>query len=406
MTSIDFLHPLESGTREEGLRRFLALLPKVIERLDPKNPEHLGTLDGLKLMHRITTHGSTKPWPDRFAMEAAAILITQDNPDVLTIADQKSGMNAILTKMKVLERKQRKMDEASDGPSPIPYWRGKHEVKFATSARNGKAVSTQFQIGLRRQGAFRSQGARIDADGTKTEMPATHTVEIFDRFVHTNKEPEYYLGMLDNVGDLMARIAAWRDEGMRRAKNIDQYLTVVVFFSIMGSKIIHPFFDGNGRAFEAQIIKDLHLIGYPVDRMPYLTEYEPMAKNALETISNEYLHAFMQKHKIPYIPHSYLPEVQMNPKLRRAYTHMLSNAIRTDIGAGIPDGYLGDLVINAVNTLKMSLSRDVGTHASTGTSWGPPPESPFYIGRVYYDIEAPHIKEQGDAAPKPVRTRE
>ena len=298
MSDMPQFYPLESGTRPEGLKRFLKLLPLFIKRLDPAEPNHLSTIDGLKLAHRIMTYNSTKPWPSAFPLDAAVKLVVHDNPHVLTNADSRAAVGAIQTKFRVLERRAHSEKDATD-PHKRPFWRGPIEVKFSSSVLGGKATSARFTLDMRRRGAFRSLGERELPDGSKQKMPAVHTVEIFDQFEHSTREPEFYLGMLDDVDDLMRRLCAWRDETIQHAKNIDEYLATIVFFSILGAKIIHPFFDGNGRAFEAQMIKDLHMIGYPVTDMPGLFESDILSQNVLAGISNTFLDQMMQDNRIP-----------------------------------------------------------------------------------------------------------
>jgi hypothetical protein len=405
MSDIPQFHPLESGTRPEGLKRFLRLLPQFIERLDPSKPDHLSTVDGLKLGHRIMTYNSTKPWPHAFPLDAAIKLTTHGNPHIRTDADSRAALGAVQTKFRVLERQARTAKDATD-PHKKPFWRGPIEVKFASSVFGGKATSARFTLDMRRRGAFRTLGERELPDGSKQKMPAVHTVEIFDQFEQSTGEPEFYVGMLDDVEDLMQRLCAWRDEAIKQAKNIDEYLATVVFFSILGAKVIHPFFDGNGRAFEAQMIKDLHVIGYPVADMPGLFESEVLSQNVLAGISNMFLDQMMQDNKIPYIPKSKLAEVEMHPGLSKAYTRMLSGAIRNLINQGIPKrGDYAHMIASGVTLMKMSLSRQIAEHAARGIEWGPPAASPFAIPKDFYQEHLQMLRDSIAQAGEPVRTR-
>ncbi len=405
MPDIPQFYPLESGTRPEGLKRFLNLLPQFIKRLDPTEPNHLSTVDGIKLAHRIMTYNSTKPWPNPFPLDAAVKLAVYDNPHVQTHADSRAATAAVETKFRVLERQARSAKDAAD-PHKKPFWRGPIEVKFSSSVLGGKATSARFTLDMRRRGAFRSLGERELPDGSKQKMPAVHTVEIFDQFEQSAREPEFYLGMLDDVEDLMQRLCAWRDEAIRQAKNIDEYLATIVFFSILGAKVVHPFFDGNGRAFEAQMIKDLHVIGYPVTGMPGLSESEVLSDNVLAGISNIFLDQMMQDNKIPYIPKSKLAEVEAHPGLSKSYTRMLSGAIRNHINQGIPKrGDYAHMIASGVTLMKMSLSRQIAEHAARGIGWGPQADSPFAIPKDFYQENLQMLRDSIAQAGEPVRKR-
>ena len=362
-------HLLSSDNKKENLKKFIDCIPALLQK-------DLPSKRSLPLMHRLVTAGKHPEWERDWVLGTLSELVTQEHPQAQTIKDMKAAENNIDVYLRSAFRK---------GPQA---WRGTKEIRFASTALGGKAASALIQPAMLRRGHLRKLGERTLSGETKDIFAHIET-PMSGLSGEAGTPDGIYVGTTEKVDELFNDLCDKCDELYKQAKTLDEYLEVVVFMSLMGSGVIHPFFDGNGRAFAAKLVYDLHKIGYPLKEVPGIGEIEPsLADLALDGVSAQFTSNFASAHGPGLVRTHMINAFLSDAKMRKDYMHQMHDAISAQIKNGAPkDGYLGHLIFSGVEILKLCLSREVMKAQERGEHFGPSADSPFYIGPEKYRDE-------------------
>jgi hypothetical protein len=369
MVSEEFFYPISSEKKAEGAKKFLAYLPRFLQR-------DLPSKQAVPLMHRIATVGELPVWPESLVEILLTELATRENPDLAQEKDKKDATNNLKTYLRHVFRK-----------TP-DKWRQPKVIKFSSSGKGGKASSVEIRPTALRRGHFRSVGGRTREGGASETIFTSHLTPIFTDA--SEKEIEsVYIGPVYKLDEQFNSLCDRCDKLTREAKTLDEHLKVIVFMQLMGASVLHPFFDGNGRAFNAKLIYDLNKLGFPVKEMPTLPEFdEKLAVNPFEDTSRLFLSEFLVQHALGLVRPNMVNVVVNTPHIYKGYMQGLHDAIAAQIQEGPPKDETLDLLLqNGVNIVKVYLSREAGRAEKRGESFGPPTGDPLHVDRALYSQE-------------------
>lgn len=147
----------------------------------------------------------------------------------------------------------------------------------------------------------------------------------------SNGEPAHvYRGLSTGLREVYAALCDTHDERMRNAQTLDDQIKAEAFFQIVGTRAVHPFFDGNGRTFLTHLALTLGRFGHPV------SDYQTLSRLArgLTTITNQLLERILDDTHVGFL--SELDSMMLNIKLPKRQGHMaklragLDHAIHTN----------------------------------------------------------------------------
>lgn len=316
------MYPIPSDNKAEGWQRFLNHRDLLLERAYPSDRE-------VKILHRLTTSGvKLPPFSDFMRAMAAVSILCDDMTD--EIHDEIA--TAVM--------------EIGDGKEVI-----------ARAERGELYGETKVRVEQLRRGHLRQYGKKQTQDGTWHTVYAPHNKPFF-----TEEGEIAYLGLTSELGSVFAELCAAYDSLREEVKDrpIGIKLEVMAFFQLWGASVIHPFYDGNGRAFSSKLVLDLNRAGIKTDKMPELGEINPdLADNALAVAGEHFLQMVLQLNNIPMFTTEELPHVMNRPEYLRQYMTYLREAIRSGIANGVSQqSPYYPLIDSSREALMLSLSKD------------------------------------------------
>lgn len=121
---------------------------------------------------------------------------------------------------------------------------------------------TGLQLETRTTGVLRTLGTRTFASGEKETVYASHTCTF-------GGDAENLRGYLSFSSDLQRdhlffyeKLCGLFDEKMKAARTLEEKLKAIAWFQIVGTRLIHPPWDGTGRTFSAHLDLTLARIGF------------------------------------------------------------------------------------------------------------------------------------------------
>lgn len=212
--------------------------------------------------------------------------------------------------------------------------------------------NSRCKVSMPRRGNCRRYGYRIRENGHE-RIYAPHGKPINDGL---------FVGLSENLEEVFQLLCSKFEqlEQENAGQDLDTRLKVIIFLQLWGASIIHPFFDGNGRAFGAKLVLDLNRLGITLDKIPELGEINPdLGGNALALTGERFLVYFLQKNHLPLINREDVALLLAHSQLYSRYMEILERGIREGISYGINpprdyDAFLG----SGVNVVKLFLSRE------------------------------------------------
>lgn len=312
---------ISSEGKEEGWQNVLARLPDLVRSTGSTRRELLA-------LHEIASYGS-RFMPPSPEMEEVFLehLALNDNPDAETIMREVRfrldylGLSGLLTPR---SRKAAKLKVAKQFFRP------------------------HLRVDLRSE--IRSVGTRQYADGRKEQVFDSHTLPIW-----TPEGNRFFLGLTYGLDELYGELCD-RYDGMRsRATTIKQQIMAELYLQMIGTRLLHPFWDGNGRTFAAHLIVTLNRLGLPIDSIPKENDIYPQGDDGflLAYVNEKFLFEIIKPNFV--LTEEEVGEMDKNPLRRNDHMKRLYAAIRNVIEKGIFDSEFRPFGLNAYHQLRVWL---------------------------------------------------
>ncbi|MBI2415947.1 MAG: hypothetical protein HYV33_04805 [Candidatus Kerfeldbacteria bacterium] len=330
-------YPIPSEHKAVGWQNFLDYLPLFLKKPRPTKRE-------ITLLHRLTTHGTPlEPFPDENQAESVMRLITRDNPLVQTAeATSDIGGQAYLFAL----------DQLRTNPAFI---RTPQQMRF-TERRGLYSSEVDFTVFMARRGHYRKYGNRSLNHGPREKIYAPHAKP----FTNPDGSTELFIGLTDRLGPLMEELCDRFDQLFQRGEDMDAKLQAVMYFQLWGASVLHPFFDGNGRAFGGKLIVDLQRLGFDVRALPGLGEVDSRLKhNALAGLGPVFLLNLLESEQISLFDQASATTMLNDPRLHKAYMTKLHDSIEKNMRDELSEGaFIQPYAATGADLLKVCLARD------------------------------------------------
>jgi len=174
-----------------------------------------------------------------------------------------------------------------------------------------------------------------------------------------------YVGLSDGLDEMYQLICSRYDEikaTLMNNDNIDEKLRCLVYLQFWGAAVLHPFWDANGRAFNAQLVLGLNNLGFPVTNFPQLGEFSDLLSgNVVGAYGGQFLVAFLKNAGIGILNADDARRVYEDAAFHDQYMLRLREAMNDGVEIGIdqmPHITMESCMQSAVFALKMYLSRE------------------------------------------------
>ncbi len=164
--------------------------------------------------------------------------------------------------------------------------------------------------------------------------------------------PTSYYGLSVNLDKTYQKFCDKYDAIIKESDSFEEKVLAQGFLQSLGTRTIHPFFDGNGRTFGAQLA--LTLNRHEVD----LKDYETVALvgNELTNNTNNLLKEVLKSAELDFISDSWHFTIKMAQRSRADYMSRLNGAINEAIELGIePEGKYYSYISNAAKIIESTV---------------------------------------------------
>jgi len=295
---------IPSTGKEEGWRRFLDAKGQFLKHQLPTRHELM------RIHELVTPKAGFSDVPEVGKAEFMAELIVADRPDF-----------------------EKKFKQLTERLAREPY-QGKEDIRemytyicatLVDLCRADTVVQAQESF----NGTLRQLGMRtIRGNGLPEIVYHSHTCV----YGGDDGEPAHvYHGLSTGLREVYAALCDKRDERMRNAQTLDDQIKAEAFFQTVGTRSVHPFFDGNGRTFLAHLALTLDRLGHPV------SDYQTLSRLArgLTTVTNQLLEHILDDTGVGFLGE--LDSMMFNLALPKRQEHMarlrhgLDHAIHTGV---------------------------------------------------------------------------
>ena len=146
--------------------------------------------------------------------------------------------------------------------------------------------------------------------------------------------PKCFFGLTTGLQEVYDKLSVTYDRLSQEVKTIDDLVRVEAFLDLAGTRLIHPFCDGNGRTFTQHTLLSLAKRGIEVD------SYDTVRRmtHGLSKISEMYLAATLGKNRVPFhIGEEEYSELYFSHRYRVEYMERLKAAALGAIERGVND---------------------------------------------------------------------
>lgn len=317
----DFEKPffaIPSSPTEPGLDNVLKNFPSLL-----KKPR--GSLRELKLLHRLVTYKIQLPAYGDLEPEQVMQLLSRGRP----FAEMRSLTLKILT------------GEMN-----------RENVKKGLIIRRVNATYTDL-----RRGHVRRLGRRTVDNGTRHKVFAN----FHKAFRMDDGSSRDYIGLTKDLEDVFRILCKRYDQMQSETQNasLDKKLRIMAFFQLWGAAVIHPFIDANGRAFGAKLALDLNRIGFPIRKIPELTEIHPSLKHALSRGGESMVRAFFAHEGLQFLSEFEDANLILHQDQYERYMTKMKSGMKQGIVAGADENSpYYRLYDTAAGIIKMCLSKE------------------------------------------------
>lgn len=338
----DILNSSTQG-KEQGFKRLQQQLPEL-------NHSITDTSEMLQIIHYIVTPDTTKSeLPEIISSDMKLGLMLLDRPDderVINIT--KVAFDKLAKKNKYLK------------DSRLFF----KDIRDKISSELSRFTTINFNPVLK--GGLRSYGSRkIDGFPEEPLVYASHNLVMASESqmfalalgVPNVIYPDSYYGLSTGLDVVYNKLCSKYDLMKPASSQLKDILLKESFFQILGTRLLHPFWDGNGRAFTGQLKFALEKKGISADIKKLQN-----ASIRLGSISDDMVKLVLKNSQLSLVSdfHEYPGTLMMwlNPNVRRDYMTKLrgglENAIET---ADIPDSPYNELVLKGVNIIEKALTQ-------------------------------------------------
>lgn len=212
-------------------------------------------------------------------------------------------------------------------------------IKMRRHQREVCEFNTQVELDVQIAGQLRSYGRRKIGDGDWKTVYASHTTAYPDD--ESNLEigqlgqiyPKSYFGLSTGLDLVYGALCNKYDELMAQRKDgsLEDKLLAEGFLQIVGTRVLHPFWDGNGRAFAAHIAYTLEREGIIIQDREILTRMQP----GLTSITEAFLESLITNAGIGYIMGNGHFKMHFDNRFRQNYMRKLRAALDQLIVEGL-----------------------------------------------------------------------
>jgi len=142
--------------------------------------------------------------------------------------------------------------------------------------------------------------------------------------------PTSFYGLSVGLDEVYERFCAKYDETMASSKDLDDLILTEAFFQVLGTRSIHPAWDGNGRAFLAHLGYTLEQSGITIEDYEVMKQFVP----GLTIITDALVHQNLSDAGLALISGENHFNITFNPAFRRQYMEKLKQQLTTAIDHG------------------------------------------------------------------------
>ncbi len=293
-------------------------------RLEYKNlmDANIPTSERLLRLHELATSpATTQPIPTSFVDAFEWYLYISDRNDV----DEKA--QAFRERMEIRN-------------SLLLPWQVKSQFdqykdmlrEFAEICKEGTEVTIDTIV----SGKLRSYGTRtINGQGPETVYASHQCIYPTEREKELMEQgnpilPTSFYGLSLGLDKVYERFCAKYDEAVASSKNLDDRIQAEAFFQVLGTRSIHPAWDGNGRAFLAHLGYTLEQVGIPIEEYKIMEQFVP----GLTRVTDELVRQNLSDAGLTLISGDDYFKMEFNPAFRRQYMKKLKQQLTTIIDHG------------------------------------------------------------------------
>ncbi|MBI4095553.1 MAG: hypothetical protein HY438_01695 [DPANN group archaeon] len=261
------------------------------------------TAEELASLHTAMAGHYAFALPQSFKDEAETCLFTQDRADG---AEKEQLLNKTAG-AKSLKERRRVLRELCEKDTSINY-----DVQPVGS--------------LRSYGTRRTNGIEEKVFASHTCMFTSNASELFGMGA-----PEIYLGLSAGLDKVYKSLCTKYENLRNTAKTFDDVLAAEMFLQLWGARIIHPFWDGNGRTFGAHLALTLERQGIKIRKfqdMQGLVE-------SLASLSDTFLNNVINDANLHLLSPQEVETLNVNHSARKQYMGALRTAMENGINAGV-----------------------------------------------------------------------
>ncbi|MBI2041166.1 MAG: hypothetical protein HYT16_03610 [DPANN group archaeon] len=191
---------------------------------------------------------------------------------------------------------------------------------------------TKINLDVQPVGNLRSYGTRR-INGVEELVFASHTCAfesntsaLFDR-----DDTELYLGLSADLDKVYETLCLKYDNLRREAKTFDGALQAELFLQLWGARVLHPFWDGNGRTFGAHLALMLERQGIQVRDF----QDQQGLVRALTSPSDDFLKSVLNNAGLRLLSVQAVENINVSPSARQNYMKLLRTELERGISAGL-----------------------------------------------------------------------
>lgn len=142
--------------------------------------------------------------------------------------------------------------------------------------------------------------------------------------------PTAFYGLSVGLDEVYGRFCAKYDEMVASSKTLDDRIQAEAFFQVLGTRSIHPAWDGNGRAFLAHLGYTLEQLGIPIEDYKIMEQFVP----GLTIVTDELVRQNLSDASLTLISGNGHFDMAFNPAFRRQYMEKLKQQLTAIIDHG------------------------------------------------------------------------
>jgi hypothetical protein len=213
------------------------------------------------------------------------------------------------------------------------------------------AENAEINLDMQISGGLRSLGTRTIDDFTERVF-GSHTYNCSS----PGFDPITYFGLTAGLDEVYEALCTKYDELMQENKDadLDVMLMGEAFLNLLGSRVVHPFWDANKRTFATHVASTLESRGVEI------SEYSQIVSmtDSLNNIGNEFLMEVLKNGRVHIPENNGYYELRIDPLRRADYMGKLRAEIERAISQGIDvDGDYYKFYLRAAREIKDALTQ-------------------------------------------------